>query len=337
MGIKDLNTFLGKDIKEIFPLQSLRGKRIAVDALNWWYTYMSTAFKIVVNSSKELEVDQAQVFKILVEEMISFCTKLMENYITPVLVWDGVHDQLKLEAKVERRKLRQEQLRKCDTLKEQILSSNLFSRDPELFQKWLKLYPQVARLDEDYLNSFKEVISSLGIPSIQAPSDAENLCAFLNITHRVVGVWSRDSDLYALGTPLVITKINFDTQTFEGVLYSKVLEKSELNPSLFLDMCIALGCDYNNRIPRVGPVKISKLLKEKGHIENWGIDYSCLNLEKCRILLSPESVEIPEEILNLNHQVCVNQGREILYFYDLPDSSEKICNLILDIQANDTN
>ena len=62
----------------------------------------------------------------------------------------------------------------------------------------------------------------------------------------------------------------------------------------FIDFCIACGCDYNQNIPKVGPVKVHELIRDHRSIDRFPgfykklpLDTSILKHERCRELFAP--------------------------------------------------
>lgn len=323
MGIQDINQLLkDSNYKDTAGLDLLENRRIAIDAFNWIYTFMSSAFKSVVYKKDfdfENDVDQQEVFRVIVRDILTFIQNLMDIHITPVLVWDGVHPVFKTEAKNKRRLERAKRIAECDKLLEELRSKKTISRNSPDVKVWKDKFCQNSRLDGPILSSLKDIVESLGVPSIQADADAERLCAELNRRGLVAAVWSRDTDLYALGCPCMIVQIDFGSSSFDYIDGSKILTHLDLEPEELLDLCIMCGCDYNNRIKGLGPKKSFKLIKEHKSCDRIpNVDISCLNLHECRKLLSvPESPhEITSEELMVNPQKC-ESGHEILSFYSM--------------------
>lgn len=67
-----------------------------------------------------------------------------------------------------------------------------------------------------------------------------------------------------------------------------------MNRSEFIDLCILLGCDYVDRVNKVGPIKALELINKYKTIDNALANYL------------KDKVENPEE-----YMVKVNQARHI--------------------------
>lgn len=317
MGIQDINKFLDdKNIvfRSTAPLTSLSGYRIAIDSCNWIYTYMSTAYKQYLNSA-EFCIDEnikiidgnpqplmltfrhENVFKILLGDLFSFIILLTENNITPIFVWDGEHPFEKTDTKKKRVEERETRLETAECLALNLVNSHILKRDPEDLKKWKSLIQTSLRLPSKYFKEIRKTIRSLGFANLMAEADAEKLCAELNFSGQVAGVWSRDTDLYALGTPTMITRVSdYEIEFIQTQDIRKGLSEitgDEWSIDKLRDFCIALGCDFNKRIPKLGPVSTFKMFCEFGSLDSaqeqkTDKDWNILNIDICRELLTAE-------------------------------------------------
>ncbi|KAG7524175.1 putative flap endonuclease 1-like [Solea senegalensis] len=113
------------------------------------------------------------------------------------------------------------------------------------------------------------LLKLLGVPFIQAPGDAEALCAQLERDGTVDAVASEDMDTLPFGANVLIRQLNAKRDS-EVVEYSlpKVLEKLQISHEEFVDLCILLGCDYCDKITGLGPKKALTLIQKHRKIEN---------------------------------------------------------------------
>ena len=130
-----------------------------------------------------------------------------------------------------------------------------------------KLKRQAPIITSTDFDRTRELFQVLKVPVLQALFEAETLCADLCKRGQVAAALSPDSDLLAYGCPVMLSKIDCKTGVCTQVEYAKILDEMGMTPQLFLDYCVMLGCDYNSRIPGVGPVTALALLKTHGSIE----------------------------------------------------------------------
>ncbi|XP_028284428.1 probable flap endonuclease 1 homolog [Parambassis ranga] len=114
-----------------------------------------------------------------------------------------------------------------------------------------------------------QLLAHLGVPVIQAPGDAEALCAQLVRNGTVYAVASEDMDTLPFGANVVIRQLNAKTDS-EITEYSlpKLLEKLQISHEELVDLCILLGCDYCDKIPGLGPKRALTLIQKHRTIEN---------------------------------------------------------------------
>ncbi|KAM6919906.1 putative flap endonuclease 1 homolog isoform 1-T2 [Lycodopsis pacificus] len=114
-----------------------------------------------------------------------------------------------------------------------------------------------------------QLLKLLGVPVIQAPGDAEALCARLVREGTVDAVASEDMDTLPFGANILIRQLNASRDS-EVVEYSltKLLEKLQISHEEFVDLCILLGCDYCDKIAGLGPKRALTLIQKHRTIEN---------------------------------------------------------------------
>lgn len=114
-----------------------------------------------------------------------------------------------------------------------------------------------------------QLLKLLGVPVVQAPGDAEALCAWLVKQGTVDAVASEDMDTLPFGGNILIRQLNAKKDS-EVVEYSlnKLLEKLQISHEEFVDLCILLGCDYCDKIAGLGPRRALTLIQKHRTIEN---------------------------------------------------------------------
>ncbi|XP_041659821.1 probable flap endonuclease 1 homolog [Cheilinus undulatus] len=117
-------------------------------------------------------------------------------------------------------------------------------------------------------NECVKLLKCLGVPVVQAPGDAEALCAQLVKWGTVDVVASEDMDTLPFGAKTLIRQLNAkkDSDVIEYSL-PKLLEKLQITQSEFVDLCILLGCDYCGKIAGFGPKRALTLIQQHRSIE----------------------------------------------------------------------
>jgi flap endonuclease-1 len=162
----------------------------------------------------------------------------------------------------------------------------------------------------EYSVKGKEIISLMGFPYFQADGEAEALCAGMCCLGLVDAVLTEDTDVLAYGAPFLLAKIDLSTQTVIAISHRSILEELDMTSEEFRDLCILLGCDYNDRIqgfPPDGkkhkkPISIGAkgafaMISEYRRLEEAEkhmVDPDPLIYRRCREIFTP-----PEELPNI--------------------------------------
>lgn len=157
-----------------------------------------------------------------------------------------------------------------------------------------KIKSQSIKITSEDFKIVEELFAILGIPYFKSPSEAETFCCYL-AKHKIVdAVLSEDTDVLAYGAPLFLTKINTSDETVVEMNFDMICKRLELSTDSFRDLCIMCGNDYNDNIPKIGPDRSFKLIRQYQSIEeiekNTNLDISVLKYQRTRELFS-----IPED------------------------------------------
>ena len=298
MGIKDLNTYLKKEEIDCFftlPLFNFAEQRFAIDGLNWIFTYLNSAYRRIYDSCDDplRLVMQDELLQEMIKEFLIFNNKLMNYKITPVWIWDGVSKDNKTATKMERKNSKKPLIEQRDKLREELLEKNVLERDTDLLEKYKKLVLNTAWLSRENIDKIKEISLEIGLPTIIADDEAENLASSLAVQRKVSAVWSSDTDTYPLGAPLVVKGFENirGTLHIRGIYTLRMLEELEMNHDEFRDFCILLGTDFSTRLDRVGPAKSRILIDKYCNLEqvedNTKHNLTFMNYKEVRKQLTP--------------------------------------------------
>jgi 5'-3' exonuclease len=271
MGIRNLHTFLRKNVPEIYQEVSLTRfayKRIAIDLSIYLCKYK--AFY------KERWLDA----------FISLVTCLRENEIHFVFIFDSKSppekDQEKRHRSLQREKLKNRisEMEKAYKLlmdKDEISPcieryfQNKSNREANVTFVGTEIDRLKSNLLEIQSEDFvlvKQLFDVLKVPYYYGVSEAEATCAHLCLNGNVDAVMTEDTDILAYGCPINLHKINIQNNTIILIEMKNLLTDLEMTYEQFRDFCIMCGTDYNTNIPKIGPDRSYKLLKEHKCIEN---------------------------------------------------------------------
>ncbi|XP_057815649.1 flap endonuclease 1-B isoform X2 [Cryptomeria japonica] len=137
-------------------------------------------------------------------------------------------------------------------------------------ETWMTPTVPVIQVTKKQNEDCKLLLTLMGIPVLQAPSEAEAECASLCKVGKVDAAASDDTDLLAFGTPRFLRHLTDSPSRKNPVIefeLSKVLDELNLSMDQFVDMCILCGCSYCETIGGIGPQTSLKLIQEHGSIE----------------------------------------------------------------------
>ncbi|HEX2557912.1 MAG TPA: flap endonuclease-1, partial [Nitrososphaera sp.] len=262
---------MGLDLKplvtpEPMKLAELSGKVVAIDAYNTIYQFLSI---IRGPTGEPLTNSKGDVTSHLSGLFYRNANLLMEN-IKPVYVFDGKASELK-RAEIERRS----KLKKEATEKHQLASEEGRMEDAVKYGK------RTSVLTDKMVEESKKMLSHLGIPYIQAPSDGEAAAAYLTKRDLAFAAASQDYDSILFGAKKLVRNlaisgkrkvpnrnvyVDVEPETLE---HAKVLQEIGLTHEQLVDVGILIGTDFNpGGFPGIGPKTALKLVKESGKLEN---------------------------------------------------------------------
>jgi hypothetical protein len=96
------------------------------------------------------------------------------------------------------------------------------------------------------IDKVKELMDSYGACYLEAPQEADELCAILAVKNKVWACLSEDTDLFVYGCPRVLRYLSLLNHT--AVLYDmeKILCELGLTQAQFREICVLSGTDYNS-------------------------------------------------------------------------------------------
>lgn len=134
----------------------------------------------------------------------------------------------------------------------------------------IKFNKRLIRVTQKHNDDCKKLLRLMGLPVIEAPSEAEAQCAQLNIEGKVYAVATEDMDGLTFGAPRLVRHLSSgSTDQVHEYNLEKVMEGLELKTrDEFIDLCILMGCDYCDSIRGIGGKRGLELIKKHSTIEN---------------------------------------------------------------------
>jgi flap endonuclease-1 len=262
--------FLGVNLRDLVPktvvkLEDLGGKSLAVDGYNALYQFLAI---IRQPDGTPLKDSGGRVTSHL-SGLLYRTSNLVELGIRPVYVFDGAPPALK-EVEIKRRMRVKE---KAAVRYEQALREG---RPEEA-----RVYAQATSHLKDYMaEDSKRLLSLLGVPWIQAPSEGEAQAAHLVRRGHADYCASQDYDSLLFGAPRFVRNITISGRRKlpsknmyidvvpEVVELQRVLDDCGITYEQLVDVGILIGTDFNpDGIKGLGPKTALKLIKEYGSLE----------------------------------------------------------------------
>jgi len=229
MGIKYLNRYLQDQgyngIKQIH-LSDLRGKKIAIDTSIYLYRFIGE--------------------NALLENFYLMISIFREYDIIPLFVFDGKPPKEKNELIQKRNTEKKDAKNKYYELKDKLeFADNIEIKEVRKIKESMKILKKnFIKVHYTDIENVKELIKAYGVSYIEAPGEADKLCAKLVCKNKVYACLSEDMDLFVYGCSRILRYISLLNKNV--VIYDTKIIMSQLNLTLdeFKSICIISGTDY---------------------------------------------------------------------------------------------
>ncbi|EAN93107.1 putative flap endonuclease-1 (FEN-1) [Trypanosoma cruzi] len=239
-------------------LKNYFGRRIAIDASMTIYQFIIAMKGFQDGQGMELTNEAGEVTSHL-NGLFARTLRMVDEGLRPIYVFDGKPPTLKASELQERRQRAEEAQQLFDTAKEE--------GNDELMEKMSK---RTVRVSREQLEEAKKLLQLMGIPVVQAPSEAEAQCAELVKKKKAWAVATEDMDALTFGAPVMLRHLTYSEAKKRPIAefhLDEILGITGLTMTQFIDLCILLGCDYVPKIPGIGPQKAWEGIKKHGDIE----------------------------------------------------------------------
>jgi flap endonuclease-1 len=261
---------LGVNLKDLLPrsnveLPNLAGKSIAIDAYNALYQFLA----IIRQPDGTPLKDRTGRITSHLSGILYRTSNLGEMGVKVAYIFDGAPPALK-EVEIKRRmKVKQEAAVKYEAA----LAQGKV--------KEARTYAQATSRLRDYMEEdSKRLLTLMGIPWVQAPSEGEAQAAYLTQTGMTDFCASQDYDALLFGAPLLIRNLTISGRRKlpnkpvyidvvpELIDLNKVLAELDVTHEQLVDIGILVGTDYNPEgVKGIGPKTALKLIKEHGSLQ----------------------------------------------------------------------
>lgn len=205
--------------------------------------------------------------------------RIVDNGIKPLYVFDGAPPKLK-SGELAKRFARKSEAKEQH---EEAMETGT-TEEVEKFSR------RTVKVTREHNDECKRLLRLMGVPYIVAPTEAEAQCAVLARAGKVYAAASEDMDTLCFDSPILLRHLTFSEQRKEPIQeihLDRVLAGLEMDRkqvsylsvnvtnaegliirAQFVDLCILLGCDYLDPIPKIGPQTALNLIREHKTLEN---------------------------------------------------------------------
>ncbi len=246
-------------------LKSLSGKSLAIDAYNALYQFLAI---IRQPDGTPLKDNTGRITSHL-SGLFYRTANLVEMDIKVVYVFDGVPPALK-EVEIKRRaKVKAEALIKY----ERALQEGKIEE--------ARTYAQMTSRLKDYMaEDSKRLLTQMGVPWVQAPSEGEAQAAYLAKKGDTNYCASQDYDSLLFGAPTLMRNVTISGRRKlprkpvyvevvpEIIELDQVLKELNITREQLIDIGILVGTDFNPEgVKGIGPKTALKLVKQHGSLD----------------------------------------------------------------------
>ncbi len=242
--------------------EELRDKKIAIDAFNMLYQFLST---IRQRDGSLLSDSKGNITSHLVG-LFARTTNLMEKGLKLFFVFDGQIPELKQEERERRKAIKQDAQRKYE-----------IAAEKEDLKNMKKFASRTSILTPEMVEEAKGLISALGLPIVQAPSEGEAQASYMVRKDDAYCVVSQDIDSLLFGSPILIRNLSISgkrkksdslayiTTKPEKIVLAENLNTLGIDNDQLIALAMLVGTDYNKGgIKGIGPKNALKLVKQHG-------------------------------------------------------------------------
>ena len=246
-------------VKNTVALADLRGRRLAVDAHGELYQFLAL---IRLRDGTPLRDARGRTTSHL-SGLFYRTTRLIADFaLELVFVFDGRPPVQKAAEIDRRRRVRQRYEAEADAAR----------RAGDLAQAYSKS-TMTSRLTPEMVAEARELLRLMGVPIVQAPSEAEAQAARIAQRGDVWAAASKDYDSLLFGAPRLVRFLTISGREFlpsrgtsrpivpETIDLQSMLDALEITRAQLVDIGLLVGTDFHPGIKGIGPKKAVALVK----------------------------------------------------------------------------
>jgi flap endonuclease-1 len=258
MGVALTELLLIKEIDIAF----LQNKTLVVDAPMWLYQFLSS----IRQRDGTLLMDSKGNVTSHLTGLLARVSNLMQHSIRLAFVFDGQPPKLKHLTLEKRKEIKIEAERKFEQAKEKA--------DEDMMKKYAA---RTSRLTKDMIDEAKSLIEALGLPVIEAPSEAEAQASLIVRNNDAFALSTNDADALLFESPKIVRNLNmagkkkrkdrlsYDIINPDLIDLNENLRHLDIDQEQLIALAMLIGTDYNSGgIKGIGPKTALKLVRQHG-------------------------------------------------------------------------
>ena len=253
--------------KDTIGFDALGGRTLAVDGNGELYQFLAL---IRLRDGTPLKDSKGRTTSHLSGLFYRTTRLIAEHRLRLVFVFDGTPPALKAREIAKRRAVRSRYEEERAAALERGDVAQAYSKAT-----------MTSRLTKDMVSEARELLKLLGIPAVQAPSEAEAQAAHMAATSsEIFAAASKDYDALLFGAPRLVRFLTISGKEFlpsqgafrpivpETIVLARLLESWRITREQLVDLALLVGTDFNDGVSGIGPKKALKLVQQYGRIEN---------------------------------------------------------------------
>jgi len=229
MGVRYLNRFLLQRCKSPQSiskqnLKVLENKVIAVDTSIYMYKFIG------VNA--------------LLEQFYLMISVFRKYNMIPVFVFDGKSPPEKNATLTERTRQKELSKQKYDELQKEVEKGGPNVQEIQIEMESLK--KQFIKIKSSDVKNVKQLMQYYGVNYLEAPGEADHICAELVISGKAWACLSEDMDMLPYGCNRILRHLSLTQNTVLLYDMESILTDLQMNLTIFREMVILAGTDCND-------------------------------------------------------------------------------------------
>jgi 5'-3' exonuclease len=179
--------------------------------------------------------------------LMKLISLFQKHSITLIFIFDGKPPAEKKELLQRRRIDKQIAEKKYNDTKDVLICDENGGDAQKVVEKeLLMLKKQFIRITRAHIQTAKDIMTSLNVAYIDAPGEADTMCAYMVHSGIAWGCLSDDMDMLVYGCNFVLRNINLSRETV--VIYDLVGILSDINVTMtmFREISVISGTDYSS-------------------------------------------------------------------------------------------